>query len=158
MDLDSHHEIYVKDLTESRETEYWNLYKALYGLKQAGQQCYNRMRTIMTITAGLTQCIGDTGCFGGPGIIVSTHVNDMAGYRTPSALAAFEKAVEQEVELEKLGKPTKLLGIELEWINGSVKLTQMDSIEKLIQEYGISTLPRHSIPQEGYAQGCNGTI
>lgn len=77
----------------------------------------------------------------------------MAGYGTPSVLAAFEKAVEQEVELGKPGKPTKLLGMELEYINGSVKLTQMDSIEKMIQEYGISTLPRHSIPQEGYAQG-----
>ena len=30
------HEIYVKDLTESGETEYWRLHNALYGLKQAG--------------------------------------------------------------------------------------------------------------------------
>ena len=60
--LDPEHQIYVKDLTESRETEYWKLHKALYGLKQAGHQWYNRMRIIMTQTAGLTQCIGDPGC------------------------------------------------------------------------------------------------
>ena len=140
------HEIYVKDLTESGETEYWKLHKALYGLKQAGHEWYNWMRTIMTITAGLTQCIGDPRCFKGPGIIISTHVDDMAGYGTPAALAAFEKAVETEVELEKLGQPTKLLGMELMWNkDGSVKLTQRDSIEKLIKEHNIS-IPRHSLP------------
>ena len=82
------------------------------------------MRAIMTTTAGLTQCIGDPACFKGPGIIVSTYVNDMAGYRIPKALQAFERAVETEVELEKLGQPTKLLGMELRWESDkSVKLT-----------------------------------
>ena len=71
------------------------------------------MRTIMVNTAGVTQSIGDPGCFRGPGIIVSTHVDNMAGYGTLKALATFEKAVETEVELEKLGQPTKLLGMEL---------------------------------------------
>ena len=147
------HEIYVKDLTESGETEYWKLHKALYGLKQAGHEWYNRMREILTTTAGLTQCIGDPGCFKGPGIIVSTHVDDMAGYGNPIALRAFEKAVETKVELEKLGRPTKLLGMELTWTEerNAVKLTQKDSIEKLVKEHNI-TMPRHSLPVnlEGY--------
>ena len=154
-DLDPQHEIYVKDLTETGETEYWKLHKALYGLKQAGHQWYNRMRTIMIKTVGLTQCVGDPGCFRSPkkDLIVSTHVDDMAGYGTPAALAAFEKAVESEVELEKLGQPTKLLGMELTWQkDGSVKLTQKDSIEKLIREHEISITPRNSIPQQGYEQ------
>ena len=112
LQADLKHEIYVKDLTESGETEYWKLHKALYGLKQAGHEWYNRLRTIMT-TAGLTQCIGDPGCFKGTGIIVSTHVDDMAGYGNPEALRTFEKAVAQEVELEHLRQPTKLLGMEL---------------------------------------------
>ena len=156
-DLD--HEIYVKDLTESGETEYWKLHKALYGLKQAGHQWYNRMREIMK-TAGLTQCVGDPGCFKTPvgNLIVSTHVDDMAGYGTPAALAAFEKAVEKEVELEKLGKPTKLLGMELTWNkNGSVKLTQRDSIGKLIKEHEIQEVPNRSIPLDpnGYVEPRN---
>ena len=156
LQADLKHEIYVKDLTETGETEYWKLHKALYGLKQAGHEWYNRMRTIMIKTAGLTQCIGDPGCFKGPGIIVSTHVDDMAGYGSTEALSAFEKAFETEVELEKLGKPTKLLGMELEWgpQNKWVKLTQRDSIEKLITEHNLTT-PRHSIPvnPEGYEPG-----
>ena len=43
-DLDPAHQIYVQDLTESGETEYWKLHKALHRLKQAGHQWYNRMR------------------------------------------------------------------------------------------------------------------
>ena len=141
-DLDPEHQIYVKDLTESGETEYWRLHKALYGLKQAGHQWYNRLRTIMT-NAGLSQCIGDPGCFKTKDLIVSTHVDDMAGYGTPAALTAFEKAVELEVELEKLGRPTKLLGMELTWEkDGSVKLTQQDSIGKLIKEHAIPLTPK----------------
>ena len=155
LQADLKHEIYVKDLTESGETEYWKLHKALYGLKQAGHEWYNRMRTIMITAAGLTQCIGDPGCFKGPGIIVSTHVDDMAGYGTPKALTAFEKAVETEVELEKLGQPTKLLGMELTWSKDkrNVKLTQRDSIGKLIKEYNIPETPNRSVPlnPEGYA-------
>ena len=157
-DLDPEHQIYVKDLTESGDTEYWKLHKALYGLKQAGHQWYTRMRTIMTRTARLTQSIGDPGCFYKkskelPTIVVSTHVDDMAGYGTLEALLAFEKAVESEVELEKLGTPTKLLGMELTWTQGSVKLTQQDSIGKLIKEHKIPEIPNRSIPLnlEAYA-------
>ena len=155
LQADLSHEMNVKDLTEKGETEYWKLHKALYGLKQAGHEWYNRMRSIMT-TAGLQQCIGDPGCFKGPVLIVSTHVDDMAGYGTLQALQAFEKAVEKEVKLEKLGKPTKLLGMEIEWgpQNSWAKLTQRDSIDKLTKEYAIPVLPNRSIPLnlEGYAE------
>ena len=157
-DLDPEHEIYVKDLTEDGETEYWKLHKALYGLKQAGHQWYNKMQSIMT-NAGYAQSVGDPRCFyqGVPAkIIISTHVDDMAGYGPPHLLKAFEKAIEQEVELEKLGQPTKLLGMELTWENnGCVRLTQKDSIEKMIREHEISTIPRHSIPQQGYGAPTN---
>ena len=154
LQADLKHEIYVKDLTEAGETEYWKLHKALYGLKQAGHEWYNRLRSIMT-TAGLTQCIGDPGCFKRTGIIVSTHVDDMAGYGTPEALRTFEKAINQEVELEHLGQPTKLLGMELTWgKNGSVKLTQRDSIDKLVKEHEIPKVPNKSIPldPQGYSE------
>ena len=152
-DLDLKHQIYVKDLTESGETEYWKLHKALYSLKQAGHQWYNRMRSIM-IQTGYTQCVGDPRCFQSTNIIISTHVDDMAGYGTPAALSTFEKAVEQEVELEKLGKPTKLLGMELTWTeeNKAVKLTQKDSIGRIMKEHSIMKIPNRTIPLnlEGY--------
>ena len=154
-DLDPEHQIYVKDLKEDNTVEYWRLHKALYGLKQAGHQWYNRMREIMT-SAGLSQCVGDPGCFKNPqgDLIISTHVDDMAGYGSPKALLEFEKAVELEVELEKLGQPTKLLGMELTWGNGSIKLTQTNTIVNLAKEHAIPIIPNRTIPlnPEGYAE------
>ena len=89
--------------------------------------------------AGLQQCVGDPGCFRTKDLVVSTHVDDMAGYGTPEALKAFEKAVENEVELDKLGRTTKLLGMELTWSQdlNSVKLTQKDAIGNLMIEHSI---------------------
>ena len=105
--------------------------------------------------AGLDQCIRDPRCFKSPkgDLIISTHVDDMAGYGTPTALSAFEKIVEKEVELEKLGQPTKLLGMELTWHDKSVTLTQKECIENMIAEHQIPPIPR-SIPlnPEGYAK------
>ena len=110
----------------------------------------------MTTTAGLTHCVGDPGCFKSSkeDLIVSTHVDDMAGDGTTAALAAFKKAVESEVELNKLGQPTKLLGMELTWENGTVRLTQQDSIGKLVKEHEIPVIPNRSIPLDptGYAE------
>ena len=148
LQADLQHEIYVKDLTETGQLEYWKLHKVLYRLKQAGHEWYNRLRSIMA-NAGLDQCVGDPGCFRSPkgDLTICTHVDDMAGYGTPEALEAFEKTVESEVELDKLGKPTKLLGMELTWNkHGSVKLTQKDAIGKLMIEDSIPNSPRLSLP------------
>ena len=145
------HDIYVKDVSETGQTEYWKLHKALYGLKQAGHEWYNKLKTIMA-KAGYTQCVGDPGCFYAMTnenilkVIISTHVDDMVGYGTLEALEAFEKAVDAEVELDQLGTPTKLLGMELTWEKGSVKLTQKGAIEKLMTEHSIPNSPRLSLP------------
>ena len=96
--------------------------------------------------AGLQQCIGDPGCFQNKDLIVSTHVDDMARYGTITALEAFEKAVESEVELEKLGRPTRLLGMELDWGKDYIQLTQKDLIGKLATEHQIPPNPRKSLP------------
>ena len=47
--------------------------------------------------ARYVQCVGDPGCFQGTDIVISTHVDNMAGYGTPAALATFEKAIELKV-------------------------------------------------------------
>ena len=144
------HEVYVKDGEEC-----WQLHKALYGLKQAGHEWYKTLRNIMT-KSGLQQCIGDPGVFkrGKPNdpnfTIIATHVDDMAGFATnKGSLDKVESAIEQHVELEKLGTPAKLLGMELTWgpNNEWVKLTQKSAIENLIKEFGIiTTIPTKSLP------------
>lgn len=76
------HKIYVQD-TENGITQYWKLHKALYGPKQAGHEWYNMMVDIME-KAGLTQCIGDPGCFRmGHIATISTHIDDMLAIGSP---------------------------------------------------------------------------
>ena len=149
------HEVYVQDINEKGETEYWRLHKALYGLKQAGHEWYKTMKGIMT-RVGLRQSIGDPGCFyNQDGLIISTHVDDMmAVAKIESQLNDIEAAIEHHVELDKLGIPTKLLGMELTWTkdknkrNVGVKLTQKTSIENLEKEHDltVSNIPTRSLP------------
>ena len=143
------HEVYVQDINEKGETEYWRLKKALYGLKQAGHEWYKTMKAIMA-QVGLQQSIGDPGCFYNPDnkLIISTHVDDMMAVATKeSQLNDLEEAIEGHVELDKLGLPKKLLGMELTWTKGMVKLTQTASIDNLSKEYGLpaSNVPTRSL-------------
>ena len=106
---------------------------------------------------GLRQSIGDPGCFyNQDGLIISTHVDDMMAVAiTESQLNDIELAIEHHVELDKLGIPTKLLGMELTWTknknkkgNVEVKLTQKTSIGNLEKEHGltVSNVPTKSLP------------
>ena len=139
------HEVYVKDGEEC-----WRLHKALYGLKQAGHEWYNTLRNIM-IKSGLQQSIGDPGVFfKEKTIIIATHVDDMAAFAPKREdLDKVESRIEQHVELEKLGMPTKLLGMELTWgpKREWVKLTQKIAIGNLAKEFGITMIiPTKSLP------------
>ena len=75
----------------------------------------------MPKNAGLQSRIGDTGCFDRPEIIISTHVDDIAGYGSAKALSKFKSNVGKELQLDKLRQPAVLLGMELTWHNTSVK-------------------------------------
>jgi len=50
-----HHDVYVSDINEQGEVEYWKLNKALYGLKQAGNEWLKTLQRILHLT-GLEQC------------------------------------------------------------------------------------------------------
>ena len=145
------HEVYVQDTNQKGETEYWRLNKALYGLKQAGHKWYKTMKRIMT-QVGLQQSIGDPeGFYNQKGLIISTHVDDMMAVAPAEQhLDDIEVAIEQHVELDKLGIPKKLLGMELTWEkdNKSIKLTQKTSIGNLEKEHDLpsSNIPTKSLP------------
>ena len=146
------HEIYVQDQNENtKQQQYWKLHKALYGLKQAGHEWYNKLRSIMH-DIGLNQCIGDPGIFTNQKVTIATHVDDMAGFAEKEEdLTTIEQAIEHYVELEKLGIPAKLLGMEITCgpLNKHVTLTQTTAIENLAKEHGIPILlliPTKSLP------------
>lgn len=56
------HDVYITDINEEGEMEYWKLGKALYGLKQAGHEWFKTLCTIMG-TFGMHQCIVDEGTY-----------------------------------------------------------------------------------------------
>lgn len=121
-----HHDIYISDTNEEGEIEYWKLHKALYGLKQAGHEWYKTLERILEI-AGLKQCIGDEGAYASRrgNILIGTHVDDLIGIAPQGAtLDEIEKSIQASVELEKRGKPGKILGMELTSKQDSVILTQ----------------------------------
>ena len=64
-----------------------------------------------------------------------------------------EKAVERKVELDKRGRPTNMLGMELHWSEGKVILTQTRLIDSMCSQYlekdessgGIRSLPLNTV-------------
>jgi len=102
------HDVYITDINEDGETEYWKLNKALYGLKQAGHEWFKTLSQILS-TFGMHQCISDEGTYTNitiqptkAPIIISTHVDDLIGIApTEKDLDNAEKAIEQRVELDK---------------------------------------------------------
>ena len=56
------HEIYVTDVNEEGDIEYWLLHKALYELKQSRHKWYNMLSKILE-HIGYNQGIGDETCF-----------------------------------------------------------------------------------------------
>ena len=145
------HEVYVQDINEKGQTEYWRLNKALYGPKQAGHEWYKTMKSIMN-QVKLRQSIGDPGCLYNheTRLIISTHVDDMMAMAPiEQHLNEIDIDIEHHVELDKLWIPKKLLGMELTWDKyKSVKLTQKTSIGNLEKEHGLpaSNVPTKSLP------------
>jgi len=104
-----HYDIYISDINENGETEYWKLHKALYGLKQAGHEWYQTLKEILR-SAGLERCLGDEGTYvsASGDQIIGTHVDDLIGIAPEeSTLDRIEQSIEKTVELEKSGRPTK---------------------------------------------------
>lgn len=54
--------MYVSDINEDGEIEFWKLNRAMYGLKQAWHEWYKTLRNILEI-AGLMQWTGDGGAY-----------------------------------------------------------------------------------------------
>ena len=127
------HDVYISDINEQGKIEYWKLNKALYGLKQAGHEWYKMLQKILK-AIGITQCIGDEGAYTSKNgnILIGTHVDDLIGIAPYGKdLDTIETNCEKTVELEKRGKPAKMLGMELMWGTDHVVLTQRLLIETM---------------------------
>jgi len=141
------HDIYITDVNEQGETEYWKLDKALYGLKQAGHEWFKRLCEILE-TTGLRRCIGDKGTYRSKNLILGTHVDDLLGIAPlEKDLDDLEGGLEKYVELDKRGKPSNMLGMELHWSKEEVVLTQTRLIESMISQHLNGNFGgKHSLP------------
>ena len=116
------HDVYITDVNEEGETEYWKL---LYGLKQAGHEWFKTLCEILG-AFGMYQGIGDEGTYTTKrhDLIIGTHVDDLIGIAPMEEdLDNAEEAMEERVELDKRGTPSNMLGMELHWSKGRVTLT-----------------------------------
>ena len=153
------HDVYIIDINKEGETKCWKLDKVLYGLKQVGHEWFKTLYEILS-TLGMHQCIGDEGTYTNittkvtstPPDIIGTHGDDLIGI-TPMEqdLATVEKAMEKRVELDKRGKPSNMLGMELHWSEETVILTQTRLIESMASTFlkmDGQLGKRHSLPLE----------
>jgi hypothetical protein len=83
---------------------------------------------------------------------------------TKEKLNEVEQRIENHVELDKHGKPKKMLGIELHWGKDEVLLTQQGLIESLAQQHGVSGVkhslpldPQYFAPRNELDEACNKT-
>jgi len=138
-----HHDVYVSDINEDGEIEYWKLNKALYGLKQAGHEWFKTLESILN-QAGLTQCIGDEGTYRSTNgkQIIGTHVDDLLAIGASNKiLDQTETSMQKSVELDKKGLPKQILGMEIKWGKETIVLTQTRLIETSFHTH--STTPFH---------------
>ena len=119
------------------------LHKALYGLKQSGHEWYKLLSEILD-KVGHHQSVGDEGCFVNDlrtdsrrdyKTIIGTHVDDMLVIGPSDLLDSTELGIEGFVELDKRGRPEKMLGMELMWRIDEVTLTQRGLIESMTKTH-----------------------
>lgn len=128
------HEIYVSDINEDCETEYWMLHKELYGLKQAGHEWYYRLIDILQ-EAKFNPCVGDEAYFRMErpqetiAAALGTHIDDILWIGPKTILDETETEIEQTDELDRRGKPGNMLGMELQWGKDYVIRTQTGLID-----------------------------
>jgi hypothetical protein len=116
--------------------------------------------------AGLQRCIADEGVFvltpnttlpPSSELAIGSWVDDLIGIApTNEALDKIEASIEKYVELEKQGKPEKVLGMEVNWVSDyEIVLTQTGLIENPALTHGITGVKR-SLPTVPtcYKQDC----
>jgi len=106
-------------------------------------------------TFGMYQCTADEGTYVSTAnqTIIGIHVDDLIGIvPTEAHLDRAERSVEGQVELDKRGKLSKMLGIELTWRKEQVVLTQTGFIESMTRQFLTTPVgKRSSLPLDPHS-------
>jgi len=111
------------------------LRKAIYGLKQASRAWYTTLHVFLT-AKGLKRSRVDPCLYYGDGMIIFVYVDDLviAG-KNDERVESISQEFKNHFRMKDLGKPRKLLGLDLIEVPRGVFLTGYGIISELLQRY-----------------------
>ena len=135
----------------------FKLNKGLYGLKQAGR-IWNKRITSMLKDVGLNQSHYDPCLFyndpdDGYFFYLLIYVDDIITVTNhPNAATAFEKYMDtSDIELERIGDPSKLIGNEIHReSDGAITMKQSNYISEKLKEFNLTDAKERDTP--GFAE------
>jgi len=106
---------------------------------------------------GYDQCIGDEGCFVSTDSgkdcksVIGTYVDDILGIGPRNMVNNIKIGIEETVELDKWGRPAKMLGLEMTRDNDGkgVSLTQTSLIVSAAEKYLYNSVTVGKNPRRG---------
>ena len=125
----------------------WRLKKALYGLHQSGRQWHERLlQEIMLMN--FEKIPGFSCAFHRNNeIVLLVYVDDIIVFAKNSKLLhEFISEIEKVFEISDLGRITRLLGVNFERTNSDIFIHQVDYVDSLGLEYGITANAMVKVP------------
>ena len=130
-----------------QEDVVWRLKKALYGLHQSGRQWHERL--LQEILLLKFEKVPGFSCVfhRNNEIVLLVYVDDIIVFAKNSViLADFISQLERIFEISDLGRVTRLLGVNFERVNNDIFVHQVDYVESLGLEYGVTANALVKVP------------
>lgn len=160
MNLDIHHldvqtaflngdlqeEIYMQQpegfVCPRSENKVYRLRKAVYGLKQASRSWYQKVKDIL-LSLGYNQCKQEECIFikrsGESIVFIALYVDDFfIFYNDKRLVESLKSSLLKHFKLKDLGPVSNMLGIKVERDATSIKLSQENRIDKLLDRFGMT--------------------
>lgn len=143
---DLREEIYMQQpegfMCPGSENKVYRLRKAVYGLKQASRSWYEKVKDVL-LSLGYTQCKQEDCIFirkSGESIVyIALYVDDFFVFYNDNRLAELLKSsLLRHFKLKDLGQVRNMLGIKVERDANSIKLSQENRIDKLLDRFGMT--------------------
>lgn len=117
--------------------------KALYGLKQSGREWFGQLVNWL-VKCGFAQAKFDPCVFIKKEIVLAVYVDDVLMAGTDQAINAFLVVTGDQFKFKDLGKPTMLLGLDIDYSRPQISVHQ--------RTYSLAVLRRHGMAD------CNGRL
>src|SRR6201996_4131549 len=130
------------------------LKKTLYGLKQSGREWNRKLHGILA-KHGFKHIEVDHGVYerriNDQFVIITVWVDDLLLFsNSPTMLSATETALKQEVEINDLGEPKKIIGIEIyrDRAAKTIQISQEHYIDGILKRFGYDQMSPVKTPMD----------